>query len=237
MSEIPMPEKFSKLKEKPTKQEVDLIPAALWERDIRNMVQAAGEQGKKVKELMFRDLEKLTATVYKGREERLSAVMAELKGREYKSEEDLITTVAAKMYKFGKTNFTPRELEANIREYMLNGKEHIINDMLLYEVYKDALYLHVFPVSTLSTGEKIKLLRDGFKQLASQLKTDEQLKGVKTINGVSWIIAKNPGLFEKLGFTYDGEITEKEHQRDFAYEQRKIGKAHIEVDKFLELYD
>lgn len=236
MPERPTPPELNRLAEKPGKKEADIIPVTIWERDIRNMVAAAAEQGEEAKPFMFRSLRDLTASVYRGKEEQLTAAFTDLESRDYKSEQELISTVAAEMYKFGQENLTPRELEANIRMYVVDRTEHVINDMLHYEVYKDALYLHVFPVSTLSAGEKLKLLRDGLKQLARQLKTDEHLKGVKTVNGVSWIVAQNPGLMEKLGFTYDGEITKEEHERDFSYETRKVGKAHIDVEKFLELH-
>lgn len=236
MRETPSPEPNHPLAEKPKKQEIDIIPQTVVERDIKNMVTAAKEAGEPVKPFVFRSLSDLLGRIFKGKEKETLVLLTGLENLEYLTEAELVSVTAEAVYKFSKNSFTPRELEANIRKYVVDHKEHVLNEMLHFEVYEDRLYLHVFPVTTFSAGEKIKYLREGLKLLAAQIKTDQRFKGVKTINGVSWIVAQNPHLLEKLGFTHDGEISKEEYERDFAYETRRVDKSHIEVKKFLELY-
>ncbi len=236
MPEKTIPEEAKNFRDRPKRQEVEIIPVTIWERDIKNMLNGADEQGEESKPFMFKSLRELSTAIYMGKEKELLPLLSELESRDYKSQQEMVIAVAAEMYKFGQNNLTSRELEHNVRQYVISKTEHVINEMLHYGTYKDELYLHVFPVSTLSDGEKLKLLRNGFKQLATQLKTSESLKEIKTVIGTSWIVAQSPGLMQKLGFTNDGEISKEEYEKFFAYETRKVSKAHIDKNKFLELY-
>jgi hypothetical protein len=88
----------------------------------------------------------------------------------------------------------------------------------------------------MSIGEKLRLMRDGLRELARRLEQDASMKDVSQITATSWIVAAHPRILEGLGFTVDGPIDEEKRQRDFADETRPISKAHITREDFLKRY-
>lgn len=73
------------------------------------------------------------------------------------------------------------------------------------------------------------LLRPAFGGLAA----DER---IKEIQATSWIVASNPGLLEKAGFTVAGSISEEMRMEHFSNESRPVSWAQINREKFLKLW-
>lgn len=82
-------------------------------------------------------------------------------------------------------------------------------------------------------GAIIKAFRDGLRELARQVKEDERIKEIKA---TSWIVAANPGLLEKAGFTIGGAIDEKIKMEHFNDEDRPVFWAHMSRENLLEKY-
>ena len=106
----------------------------------------------------------------------------------------------------------------------------------------ETIKLHVEEAKDKKLGEKLALLREGFKKITEILLRNDD---IKYIVAASWIVTAKPGLMKKLGFTigdglpiaakllsrYKANMKESNSSDDtfptFAY----IGR-----DKFLELY-
>jgi hypothetical protein len=93
--------------------------------------------------------------------------------------------------------------EEAVREQTQEREEiEPLNSLLNFGVHEDRLHLHVYPAGSLGTREQLGQLRDGFQKLAERLK-DKDLEHIQIIEGISWIVEKNPRLLEHLGFVID----------------------------------
>jgi hypothetical protein len=104
-----------------------------------------------------------------------------------------------------------------------------LSEIMLYnfEPQDGVVAIHIMPGKTLPFSELIKGLRGGMKKLAAVAKDDERMK---VVEGVSWIVAKNPRLLERAGFTLEGLIEQPEGATE------PIGRATMTREKLLELY-
>jgi len=128
----------------------------------------------------------------------------------------------------------PRSFEAKLRENVAEVTGFTpLNETLTYGRYKDCIHIHVSPSETLRVSEKLALIKDGFHKLRDILLADES---IKEVSATSWIVAANPGILEKLGFTIDGEIPEDMKERHFQNETRPVFNAHITRDEFIDKY-
>jgi hypothetical protein len=59
---------------------------------------------------------------------------------------------------------------------------------------------------------------------------------IKGLTASSWIVAKNPGILELLGFTILGPIDEEMKKKHFSEETRPIDHAIISRDELLKKY-
>ena len=75
----------------------------------------------------------------------------------------------------------------------------LVNEIFAYGLYENSADIHL-GLSGLPMGEIKKLFIEGLKELAKVVNDN---KKIIVITGESWIIAKNPGIVEKLGFTID----------------------------------
>lgn len=118
------------------------------------------------------------------------------------------------------------QTSGNIRlsELMYYDVDHIGDGVAL---------LHIAPKGNLNVRGILKSFRDGMKELAKQVDED---KRIKEIQATSWIIASNPGLLEKAGFTVEGSIDEKMREEHFSGETRPVSWAHIGRDELLKRY-
>jgi len=128
----------------------------------------------------------------------------------------------------------PRSFESKLRENVAEASGFIpLNETLTYGRYKDCIHIHVSPSETLRLSEKLVLIKDGFRKLRDILLADES---IKEISATSWIVASNPGILEKLGFTIDGEIPKEMKDEHFENETRPVFNAHITRDEFIDKY-
>lgn len=108
-----------------------------------------------------------------------------------------------------------------------------INQLLCYDIDGTTMHIHVIPNETTPTPRKLFLLKEGLKGLAEVVRDNEE---IKTISGTSWIVAKNPRLLEKLGFTIAGDISQQERERFFTGEDRPVYKATISRQELMSRY-
>lgn len=121
-----------------------------------------------------------------------------------------------------------------------------LNEMLSYEIISDEeVWIHIEDVRYLPLTEKLRLLREGLKDLAYLVQTDLGLSKIKKISGMSWIVSKNPKLVESLGFTVvdsleglEDQLKEYENRKDslVAHKYDTPGYAYIEKEKLIQLY-
>lgn len=127
------------------------------------------------------------------------------------------------------------------------GEDVELNEMLGCELRgKGRLWLHVSEFRDRSFGQKLRLLREGFSNLAYLLKEEPEFSKVDTISATSWIVTKNPGLLKRLGFTVDNNAEGfEESKKEYGSKHRIVDKetkdiepgyAYISKAKFLELY-
>ncbi len=109
-----------------------------------------------------------------------------------------------------------------------------LNEMLTYEQKKTEIHIHLSPSETLSLGNKLTLLRDGFKKLAEILKDNSSIEQVRA---TSWLVAAHPGLLEKLGFTVEGEISPEMKKENFSHDDRPVASAFINREDLLRIYN
>jgi hypothetical protein len=126
----------------------------------------------------------------------------------------------------------PKDFEKVHRE-TFSEKFIRLNEILSYGKSGDTIHIHFADAKTLTIKEKINFFIDGLKKLALIVKDDEE---IKQINGTSWIIAKNPKLIERFGFTYAGKIDEEMRDLHFRDEKEKVEWAYMERDEFLKKY-
>lgn len=123
-----------------------------------------------------------------------------------------------------------------------------INDLLGFEFNEDLkqIDIHIANQKDKPLGEKLRLLREGFRELADFLKHKSE---IEKINATSWIVKEHPKLLERLGFTIVDRSLEAWHRKR-EYKKRlgvgssvpedkkdtKPGYAFISREKFVELY-
>jgi predicted transcriptional regulator len=130
----------------------------------------------------------------------------------------------------------PEIFERTRRERIIERSGNIRLSELMYyniDLENGTAIIHVAPKGDLKLGAIIKAFRDGLKELARQVKEDER---IKEIQATSWIVASNPGLLEKAGFTVEGTIDEKMKTEHFSDENRPVSWAYMSREKLLEKY-
>ncbi|MCL5010921.1 MAG: hypothetical protein M1127_01785 [Patescibacteria group bacterium] len=110
-----------------------------------------------------------------------------------------------------------------------------VNEVLSYGVdeEKSFLHLHVPPCKTVQN--KVSLLKEGLAEIAEVVQDNEN---IERITGTSWIVAQNPNLLRRLGFTIGGK--EKTYKRllrsSFLGNEKPVGSAFMERNDFLARY-
>lgn len=149
----------------------------------------------------------------------------------------LVDSVCHVMNDVASMYITREALEARQREqFMSHGDFTPLSEALAFGVSNGTAHIHLAPSSALGIAKLRADVEAGLRELARRMQEDEELRGVETIKGTSWIVAKNPRLLERLGFTIDGPISEREHQTHFAEELRPVASAHMDRADFLARY-
>lgn len=110
-----------------------------------------------------------------------------------------------------------------------------LTEALSYHMSQDgrSAFLHMLPDEKLNAIKLIRSTREGLIKMAEVVKDNEN---IEEINATSWIVADHPKLLERLGFKVDGEIDEATRRAHFGNETRKIFKASMSRNDFLEMY-
>lgn len=128
----------------------------------------------------------------------------------------------------------PKEFEEVARQaFFRNSGFAAVNEIIAYKLYEDEMSLHLAPATTMTLSEKRTYVNQGLVKLAKIVEED---KNVSVITATSWVVAKNPKLFEGMGFTVTGEISDEEKEEHFDDEQRAVAKASISREDFLEKF-
>lgn len=130
----------------------------------------------------------------------------------------------------------PEAFERARREGILQHHGNVKLSGLMYynmDLENGTAIIHVAPKGDMKLGEIIRAFREGMRELAKQVKEDEKIKEVQA---TSWIVAANPGLLEKAGFTVEGAIDENMKAEHFNDEERPVAWAHISREDLLQKY-
>ena len=128
----------------------------------------------------------------------------------------------------------PADLEKLKRKIFVEQSKFIkLNEILSYGKSGDLIHIHLAPAKDIGISEMMRLVKDGLEKLAGIVKTNKE---IKNITATSWIVAKYPGIMERLGFTTGGKINNKMRQKHFRYDKREIHKANISREEFLNKY-
>ncbi|HBB43816.1 MAG TPA: hypothetical protein DCZ83_00235 [Candidatus Yonathbacteria bacterium] len=132
----------------------------------------------------------------------------------------------------------PDVFESVQREANLNNSGYLkLSEVLHFGLDGEEAQLHLAPSAELikesGTGNFKKEVENGLEKLAEIIKS---INKIKEIVATSWIVAKNPRLLEKLGFTIVGEISKEEKEKLFPDEKRTIAKAFMTREEFLARY-
>ncbi len=102
---------------------------------------------------------------------------------------------------------------------------------------EDETLIHLLPATEFIKKEGIgnfkKEIINGLIKLAELIKS---YPNIKRVYAISWIVAKNPLLLEKLGFIIVGDISEEERKEHFLEENRPIAKAFMTREDLLAKY-
>ncbi len=147
------------------------------------------------------------------------------------TEEDDVPLAAAKLLqKFLKANFTLAELEKIDSEGRSDRREaeqvlgFVLNEALHVTPSKEGssvVYLHVMALASRGAEESMRLVFEGLHILAERLQSHQSFKEVAEIKASSYLVAQNPNIFRKLGFTVDNE---------------EFWKASVSTKDFIEKY-
>lgn len=123
--------------------------------------------------------------------------------------------------------------EMRRRNFLAGGEFVRINDIVSYGISGDDLYIHFSPAEDMTLGKARELFTQGLHNLAKVLEKHDE---VKVISATSWMVAAQPKLIERFGFTVEGPIDEETRMRDFALETRPVNRASISREDFLQKY-
>lgn len=132
----------------------------------------------------------------------------------------------------------PEIFERTQREAQLYNSGYLkLSEVLHFGLDGEEVQLHLAPATELikdaGIGNFKKEVENGLRKLAEFIKSNDT---IKEITATSWIVAKNPMLLERLGFTVGGEIPKEEKEKLFSAEKRPIAKAFMGREEFLARY-
>jgi len=106
-------------------------------------------------------------------------------------------------------NSKVQNLDAERNAFFFEHGYTRVNKILGYQILPDtyqSLHIHLAPANDLGVGEKIRLIKDGFKKLAVVISSNTD---IQKVYAVSWIVARQPKFMEKMGFEIEDSIDVK----------------------------
>lgn len=119
------------------------------------------------------------------------------------------------------------------RQFVEQNQSIAVNDAFSYRIDEGELKVDVAPVSDFKLADKLSMLRDGLWAIAAVIDRDPS---IKIVSATSWIVAENPGLLKKMGFTIEGEIGKELREEHFRSEKRPVHRATMSREDFLKKY-
>lgn len=141
-----------------------------------------------------------------------------------------LTTEALKPMLDIREEYTPGFEDAQAKAMNETGGFIEINRLLSYGQHGAIVHIHAPAGKTVEN--KIGLYRNGMTKLAEIVNNDPE---IKEIIATSYIVDQHPGLFTRFGFKIE-DVTEEFKRKYFAGEKRKIKKASINREDFLEKF-
>ena len=177
---------------------------------------------------------------FKGREELLAAILAKIEAINYESdaqfEEDVVAELANIIGKFIESLDLPvEEVQRRFRIIRIEQAGDIqldSNGVLSCSRYDDIAEIHI------KEGLTPDLWKEAMSNILKILQGDESIKIIKM---TSWIVAKKPALFRRLGFIVN-EITDEKELAEIranfdegmkSHFNDPIGEARMSRDEFL----
>lgn len=132
----------------------------------------------------------------------------------------------------------PEIFEKINREETINNSGNLRLSEVLYVGFENnTAHIHLAPASELIKERGVENFKQeiikGLIELAKVLKLKEN---IKEIWAISWIVAKTPLAFKRLGFTVVGEISEEEKGENFLGEKRPVAEAFMTREELLTKY-
>lgn len=124
------------------------------------------------------------------------------------------------------------------REVVLSNPRYVkLSEALHFGLDGEEAQLHLAPATELIKDAGIGNFKNevvsGLRNLAEFVKSHDS---IKEITATSWIVAKNPALLERLGFTIVGEIPKEKKESMYPDEKRPIESAVMSREDFLARY-
>lgn len=162
--------------------------------------------------------------------------------KEIKDREEFIVFLSKLLEPLVVSKFTqPGIFEKTQREFIIESGGSIKLSEILYtslsEMNNQGLAIHLAPAAELikekGIGNFKKEIENGLIKLAEIVEEDPK---IERIDAVSWIVAKNPSLLKRLGFTIVGEIPQEMKKKNFNDEARPVAAAFMSRDELLARY-
>ncbi len=154
-------------------------------------------------------------------------ILEKEKTKSYPNIDEWINNLSEKISTVILRNYTLDELEKIFYDLNLKRNNLPINRMLTYSIdtENETLGLHVTIIFVKNPIEIRKLFIEGMKILAEKLNTDENLKNIKKVEGISNLLFKHQNILKTLGF----ELINKN-------EQTELATVSISREKFLSIF-
>jgi hypothetical protein len=127
-------------------------------------------------------------------------------------------------------------IENKRKAFVEKGNYVPVNKVLSYGIDGRDLHIHFAPAADLGLAEKMRLVREGFKDLAIAVQNNTD---IEEVSATSWIVAKNPELLKKMGFMIDNStetILRLSAKRIYQLRSRPLARAVMSRQEFLKKY-
>ena len=166
----------------------------------------------------------------------LAEALEPLRTREFADREEFKAALIEGMHRFLHDHWTAESYADMLRSNLVtanNEKITWLSKLLHCDISGDEINLHLAPGKDLYPIRAYLDVKRGFKALEDKILSDPIYSAAKKIVAESWIIAENPDILIKAGFTIDGDVTE-EYRKKHPEEKRTVWRAHVSVADFLE---
>lgn len=218
--------------ERPVTKAYNIASPEWYAFKLREVLREAKDKGTDSLTAILDKVQHAELDLFAGAETEFNALIAQLSAQAYANDSELIEAFAKGISEFAQSHFSLAELERRARRPERPRKDRVVlNEILFFNLGRNdptKIKLHISPASTLSIKEKLSQFRGGLQKLAKLLREDPELAEVTSIVARSWIVLKNPGIFERAGF-----IIAPEDDKDRIHEARK---ATISREDFLRRY-